>query len=347
MKPFKRKDDRDAPYYVKFEVKKKQYLWSTKTNDLSLATVRAKNYRAAVVAGAYHLVSAMKARNGLPTFKELLAEYDEQPWPSANTRTRNIAAMKMVLGCSRLTELDTIDRLDKNVGLAWQKRGEGEAANKNSVLRKAKSIFSRRALFGYKVEIPGQTVAAFMATPMLREPENRPDIPSPAAMAAAQASIARGTAAFNAFLLAAYAGLRSSEIIAARWDWLVEETIYIGGREFVAKSGKWRAVKLAPDVLAMLHKNGSEHIAGASATQLVQRELPVMLRMAGFTSRNPVHSLRRWYGSHVANTHGLWAAKNALGHSTQAVTEQSYARQLQIASGLSFLVSPPRPAVPQ
>jgi hypothetical protein len=345
MKPFKRVDDRDAPYYVKFEVKGKQYLWSTKTNDRSLAMIRAKNYRDNVVAGAFHLASAMKARSGLPTFRELFSEYEQQPWPNEQTRAANIASMRMILACSRLTELDTIDRLDKTVGLAWQKIGNGGPANKNSVLRKAKSLFSRRSMYCYKVKVPAETVAAFMATPMLREPENRPDIPSPAAMAVAQASIARGTAAFNAFLLAAYAGLRSSEIIAARWDWLVEETIYIGGREFVAKSGKWRAVKLAPDVLAMLHKNGSEHIAGASATQLVQRELPVMLRMAGFTSRNPVHSLRRWYGSHVADLHGLWAAKNALGHSTQAVTEQAYARSLRLTSGLSFFQQ--RPDAPQ
>jgi integrase len=253
--------------------------------------------------------------------------------------------MKMVLACSRLSELDTIDRLDKTVGLAWQKIGSGGPANKNSVLRKAKSLFSRRTMFCYKVKVPAGTVADFMATPMLREPEQRPEIPSPELMAAVQGNMPDGTVAKNAFLLAAYAGLRSSEIIAARWDWLVEETLYIGGREFVTKSQKWRAVKLAPEVLAMLYRNGSERIVGDRATQLVQRELPAMLRMHGFTGRNPVHSLRRWYGSHVADLHGLWAAKNALGHSTQAVTEQAYARSLRLTSGLSFFQQ--RPDAPQ
>ena len=52
------------------------------------------------------------------------------------------------------------------------------------------------------------------------------------------------------------------------------------------------------------------------------------LRQNGFDVRNPVHTLRKAYGALVATNHGLYAAKEYLGHSTIKVTEQHYAALL-------------------
>ena len=43
----------------------------------------------------------------------------------------------------------------------------------------------------------------------------------------------------------------------------------------------------------------------------------------------PIHELRKVYGSMIATEHGIYAAKELLGHSTIAVTERIYAAYLK------------------
>ncbi len=342
LRLFARSTKPGAALYVKFQVRGRQYLWSTKTDDPKLARTRALHYRQQVIDGAYHLVQAMQTRSGLPKLAEVFAAYLAMPHPDDVTKRQNVGAMRQIMKVARLSDHDTVDQLSKEVGLAWQKETFRNPLTSNSILRKAKSLFSKRALFAYQTEIPLQLIQGFMNTPSLREPERRPELPPLEAVLAARDGVPKGSNMYNAFLLAAYAGLRSAEIQAARWDWLDGDILFIGGKpeQFTTKSGRWRTVRLSPDVLSLLHRNDSPFICGDGASQLVLRGLPAVLRGYGFTSRNPVHSLRRWYGSHIAQQHGLWAAKNSLGHSSQAVTEQFYARQLEVTPGLAYSVSP-------
>lgn len=340
LRLFPRSKKPGAALYVKFQVRGKQYLWSTKTDDPRLARTRALHYRQQVTEGAFHMVRAMQTRSGLPKLGEVITEYLAMPYPDEITKKQNVSSLRLMMKESRLSDHNYIDQLTKDVGLNWQKATHKNPQTSNSVLRKAKSVFSKRALFTYQTEIPLQLIQNFLNVPSLREPERLPELPSEDAVTKARDGIQKGSDLYNAFLLAAYAGLRSAEIQAARWDWLDGDILFVGGKpeQFTTKSGKWRTVRLSADVLSLLHKNESLFICGDGASQLVLRGLPVVLRAYGFTSRNPVHSLRRWYGSHIAQQHGLWAAKNSLGHSSQAVTEQFYARQLQVTPGLSYTV---------
>lgn len=349
MKPFKRKfnadgtEDRNAPYYVKFMVKGKSHLWSTKTNYLPRARERAKAYREAIVAERFHLADSMKSRSTVPTFGEIFKQYLELPLTIAeNTRRKNIAGLRMMLKASGISDDDKIDRLGAAVVVKFQKAGLAEGvppSTLNSRLRAAKSIFSARALIGYVPQLPLAYVQDMQRVPALREPERLPEVPTKEALALAHQQLPAHPDVYRCFLLALYGGLRAGEIAAARWDWLDGDVIYVGGREFHAKSRKWRTVRLHPEALRQLHECGpktGEHIAGLHPTKIATRQLAPMLRALGFNFRDPTHACRRWAGSMVADKQGLRAAQLMLGHSSPAVTDRSYARQVNVPDGAAM-----------
>ena len=343
MKLFKRGDDATASYYWRGMVNRKVYLWSTKTPDLSLAKKRAKAYRDAIVAEQFHLVDSMKTRSSTLTFGEVMQQYRDMPLGvSAVSRGKNIRGLVFVLEASGLGEGDRVDTLGRGLVTKFQTAGLAAKVmptTLNSRLRGARSLFSARALMHYSPALPVAPVADFKVVPALPVAESLPQLPSDEAMAMAHKQLPANPEAYRAFLLAAYAGLRAGEVAAARWDWLDGDVLYVGGREYQAKSRKWRTVRIAPDAMALLVADkpvgATGPIVGATAGFLVTRILPSMLKALGFAGSSPIHSCRRWYGSHVATASGIYAAQTALGHSTPAVTAKAYARLLNIPAGVA------------
>src|SRR5690348_6117542 len=98
MKLFKRKDSKDANFYVKFMVRGKQYLWSTKTSVEPVAKARAKKYREDIIAEAYHMADLSTSRRIAPTFHKLFLQYRLLPLKANKvSKGRAIGAMKAVL----------------------------------------------------------------------------------------------------------------------------------------------------------------------------------------------------------------------------------------------------------
>jgi len=347
MKLFKRKfdangvEDRAAPYYVRFMVKGRVHLWSTKSNDAEYARKRAKQYRNAIIAEQYHLVDSMKSRSMVLTFEELFKQYEELPI-SVNraTRKKNIAGMKLLLDSAGLSEGDSVDRLAANIVIRFQQdgiRNNVPPSTLNSRLRAAKSLFSARALMGYDPQLPLKYVDDFKRVPSLREPENLIQLPPPEAIELAHKQLPAYPDVYRCFLMAGYLGMRAGELAAARWDWIADGVIRIGSEEFKTKSGRWRAVAIDPSILKLLEECGPKdpvYIAGPHPKKTATRRLSTMLRALGFDSRNPTHSLRRWAGSVVAQSQGIYAARNLLGHSTVKVTEHSYARMINLPAAI-------------
>jgi integrase len=338
MKLYKRNDSRDTCYTVKFMVRGKRYQWSTKTNDQFLAQKRAKDYYEKVKAGAYHLVDAMHARGGSPTLGALIAEYRLLSAPAESTRNANVRSLMQVMEHAGLTTTSRIDQLTKETAAKWLQQ-DGSAVTLNSVLRKARSLFSRDAVATYGITVPMELLAGFMRVRYLKTGENAIDIPTPEAMGAAMAGLPAGPAR-NGFLLAVGCGLRSCEIQAARWDWINGNALMVGGDpRFTTKSSRYRVVAIGDDVLAQLWRDpASPFICGDGNTPAIQRQLPAMLRDCGFTMRNAVHSLRRWYACQIAGNpaQGLWEASKALGHASYKTTEQYYARILKPVGGVAL-----------
>lgn len=340
MKLFKRSPDRTAPYYARFQVRGKAYLWSTKTEDMALARKRAKEYHDAIVSESFHLVDGMKSRSGATTFDELMADYATFPSPEDHTRTINRSALVQVLKASGLNGADTIDRIGADLAINWQKYGRRSnvpVATINSVLRRARSLFSKGAMILYGADRPSaDRVRDLFTVPALREPERRPELPSPEADRKAHETLPATPDLWRAFLLARYGGLRAGEIMAARKDWIEGGVIYVGGREFVAKSRRWRPVALPPFVVDVLMASPVDYLVGEHPQQAVGRDLPAALQACGFPARKPTHSLRRLFGSTVYTQQGPRQARDALGHSTQAVTDKHYARSMDAPLAIAY-----------
>lgn len=360
MEPFKRKllptgeEDPAANYYVRFMVRGKPYLWCTKTPDKALARRRAREYREAVTAEQFHLVDKMKSRSTCPTFNDLFKQYLELPLSIEKpTMLKNIAGMRFVIRAAGINGGDRIDLLGADTVLAFQKAGLAAGippSTLNSRFRSAKSLFSSRALIGYKPQISTAIVVDFTRVPALKEPERLIELPSDAAMALAHQQLpANDINVYRCFLLACYAGLRAGEIEAARWDWIEGDVMTVGGRvDFHTKSRKWRPIRLHADVLAKLNegpRTDPEYIAGPTPTRTAKRYMAPALRALGINLRNPTHAARRWAGSQVAATSGLHAAQHMLGHSSPVVTSKHYARVLNVPAPVPMAMPAPVAAV--
>lgn len=356
-------------YYTRFAVKGRRYLWCTKTNDKRIATMRAKQYRDAIVSEQYGLADGMKTNSRVCTIEELFAAFDNLPIPMAPiTRSRTKSAFLRVLRASGLGLKDRVDRLGREAALAYQRAKVGVAmgptkdsdsqktqlaapvvpssviTSTNSTLRHSKVLFTKRAMAFYPddLALPKERIAEYLAVPMIPNKNQtiRP-LPDPAAMARAEdpaTGLPQHKAEWAAYLLAKYAGMRPVEIIGARWDWLNGEGIAIGGFDGVArtKTGRFRFVKVSPDVLALLHlaKTDDTYIAGPHAHNVLRRSLIIMLRAYGFNMPDPIYSLRRWHASWRYENQGAPSARDALGHTTESMTMRHYARMLNAPAAI-------------
>ena len=206
-----------ANYYVRFMVAGRRYCWCTKTNDASLARKRGKDYKEAIIAKQYHLVDAMTARGLGQRISQLFEAYLALPQPPERTRKRNVAAAKAIMRGSKLNDADSISRLNARAFVSYQTsvmaKPGANAVTCNSVVRKARSLFSRRARAYYKasgLDIKREHIFDVMEVPLLPEPEKRPQLPDHAADSRAHVELTG--ASRRAYLLARYAGLRARRI---------------------------------------------------------------------------------------------------------------------------------------
>lgn len=349
MTPYKRNPENpNCPFTVRFACKGRNYVWSTKTTDLALAKKRAKEYRDAVVGEQFNLVSSMKAVSNAPSFEQLFKTYDGLPTPDPLTRKRNIASMRAILKANRMTDRSRLDELGKQVALKYQQHclatrpGSSSAVvSANSGLRRAKSLFSRRALDSYDgvLMMPMEAVRAFMSVGFLKEYAPEKELPSEAALAAAVEAIKDKPYHRIVWCLARYGGLRASEIVAARRDWLQGNTLLIGQNpdQYKTKGRKARRVALPAEVVEVLNQSEDPvFLAGPDRHVIVGREMAAILRQAGITADKPLHSLRRLYGSIVFSTQGPAAAQDQLGHSSILVTQKHYAHLLTPPAPVAF-----------
>jgi integrase len=167
---------------------------------------------------------------------------------------------------------------------------------------------------------------------------------------------------FKVFLLACLAGLRRLEIDLLEWDAFDFQKRLLriqATKHFAGKSETSIGDIPLDEELAELFKRfkgeslGSFVIKSASAPktgaaysryrcQSTFDELIEWLRGKGFTGRTPLHTLRKEFGSAMAQQFGIFAASRALRHSSVAVTEGHYVDQKRAASiGLGHLLTGP------
>ena len=162
--------------------------------------------------------------------------------------------------------------------------------------------------------------------------------------------------AYCAILLGLGTGLRANEIDKARWNWfkfnskgdcfleISEES------DFKPKGGTMRLIRIPRELFDALAQTRTDKISpyvlGGKASASVEkhgwgyrcretlRVVNAWLRVRGVETNeqrgNPLHRLRKQFGSEVATGFGLFAAQKLLGHSSPTVTAKYYAAQTDL-----------------
>jgi integrase len=230
----------------------------------------------------------------------------------------------------------------------------------SSCIREAKALFSRKVLKHIK-GIEASPFAEIESGPASMRYRSELDFEKLLSAAAAElGSHAETREEFKAFLLAACAGLRRSEIDLLPWSALnfdqhivrIETTDHFEGKSLASHED----VHLDPEV-STLFRGWSALASGRFViestvqprrgttynhyrAQRVFDSLIAWLRKQGVNTHSPVHTLRKEYGSHLTATHGVFVASRALRHSSVQVTEQFYASQKgRVSLGLGHLLT--------
>jgi integrase len=167
---------------------------------------------------------------------------------------------------------------------------------------------------------------------------------------------------FKIFLLAIMAGLRRNEIDKLEWsafDW-TRGVISIKATPYFSPKSEDSAgdVEVDPEVMELfrgyratassdfvIESRISPRPDAAYSHYRCQREFEALnkwLPAHGVEGRQPLHMLRKEYGSQVCAKHGIYAASRALRHSDIAITSQHYLDKRESArAGLGRFLSKP------
>lgn len=212
----------------------------------------------------------------------------------------------------------------------------------NSRLRDSKALFKPSALDIYRdngLVLPN--LDEFLGTPIFTRTKICYQLPDPMLMqtliAAGHDELpALGANEYLIFVLALHAGLRAKEILFSRWSWLGQsDRPYLRiavESDLRTKNSRGRTIELEPWVFELLTSYRDDlrvHILKSEALlprKEAAKRVFVWLRSKGLdTLDKPLHELRKWYGSFVAQTVGLTEAQRRLGHTTPQVTFDYYA----------------------
>lgn len=361
-------------YFHKFVNGKREFggrktPFSLETTDLELAKAK-RDMILRAANGAE--VDRVLGRNSRPpaTLKEIFAAYRAAPTvrASKDTRDRNIADLERMVRAVKGPVFDvekaSSEILTKQLVKDWQvARGATAAAEHaadkaaleaakrslNSLLTHVQSLFSREARDDYgklylPPNIPEFATALPVAARKAEEPVQLTDDFVSGLLAAADELAAADGGAWTAFQLMTWGGLRNTEALHARTNWL--EQVPAGYRmsmkpaaDFLPK-GNSRAVILpatiAERILALQPANDpatgekDDHLVPAKDASdrhdAIYRRLNTWLKLQGVAEEagKIAYRLRKYFLSKVAEQQGLLFAQAAGGHSRLETTQTHY-----------------------
>ena len=221
------------------------------------------------------------------------------------------------------------------------------SSTQSSLIRKAASVFSKEALVyyhkkGLMVENPFINYKLQSNDPEPFTPISKGSVNTLVESAKTELSDS-DPGVYALFLLTLTAGLRAQEAAWLKKIHICDNGVKVlSDADHKTKSRKHRFVPL-PNVIIVELLRIADAVEGAflvpskmlkkpvtgERAKKTLRRLADWLRANGIEERQPVHYLRKLYGSFVATKHGLFTAKEYLGHSTVTVTERHYASLME------------------
>ena len=255
--------------------------------------------------------------------------------PKAKTKKGNCLRMRQILvDCGIDPELQDIRAFAKKAknGLPicedyLLRNGSGGANN----MRQARSMFSKRWLNFYRHRgIPTEYFDNWvgLSLPGVRiEPFDPCDQEENGFVSACESLAFTNPEMYKAYLLAYGIGLRSSEILRAKYDDFYEAGNHLvrihnpkcGGSVQVRPCDPtfWKLIKGLDDGQGLIVPGNDD---------LVTRTFPAFLRDVGVKGGRPVHRLRKYCGHRIMreNNNNAFVAMHALGHSSVEMTQKIY-----------------------
>jgi integrase len=234
----------------------------------------------------------------------------------------------------------------------------------NSLLRQAKSLFATGILKFIKLDISSSPFEGVQFEPR-QSMRYQSSFDLEKLIQAAQEELPPEQ--FKIFLLAIMAGLRRNEIDKLEWDafdWNRGLISIKATRYFSPKSEDSTGdVEIDPEVMELfrgyqatasgdfvIESRVSPRPDAAYSHYRCQREFEALnkwLQTHGVEGNQPLHTLRKEFGSQVCAKHGIFAASRALRHSDIAITSQHYLDKRQsMVVGLGSLLKRPMNVVP-
>jgi integrase len=264
---------------------------------------------------------------------------------------RRLTAMKSISTLRRIARELGVSSLDQLVGRIpeWRAGQTNSPASVSTDLRSGAAMFTAEAMKYY--EAANWTVINPFAGIRAPQPEIKPFEGYPLEsirrlIADAKIELkGKDDPAYAVFLLALCAGLRAQEAAWVQRSHLRPNGVFVESdpEAHVTKNTKSRFVPLPPSVVAELQAiggegpffladaerpNGNKKVGHKRGYRVLKR-LSVWLASKGITYERPIHFLRKVFGSVVATRHGLFAARDYLGHGSVVVTERHYAALLE------------------
>jgi integrase len=239
-------------------------------------------------------------------------------------------------------------------------KANGARQTAASIIRNAKALFSPRLLRNLSLNLPSPL--PFDGVDLGKRPRTRykSKVDAPKLIKDAHDELKeRKPEIFKIFLLSMGAGLRRSEIDKLTWkqfDWkrgiLSIETNEYGDVKTEASA---ETIDIGADMLAFFKEHFEQRDSEFVVSSAVEADRPkhwnhyrcdhhfkefiTWLREKKVDTRNPIHTLRKEFGSLVNQKFGLFAASAALRHSSISVTREHYVdRKERIALNLSDLL---------
>jgi integrase len=215
----------------------------------------------------------------------------------------------------------------------------------NSFIRNARSLFSESILKHLTgITVPRPTPFTDVALERGGSMKYHSEINPRVLWEAARRDLSEQfPAQFMIFILALGAGLRRNEIDKMEWSWIDWENAVIRvkpTRYFQPKTDESEAdVEVSKDLLELIRpymcRATDAFVVPGNRPRLTPtydsyrcdfhlKQLNEWLRSKGITARNPLHSLRKEFGSLLCDRFGIWQASRALRHQSIQTTQNHY-----------------------
>ena len=325
----------------------KRVWFATKTPNKRLAEKRAKAYFQAL--REENLAAAEKLMNRNPssiTISDLLDLYEQLPSVKADTRTKNMAKLKLILKETETPLTSQVNALTGRIISRFERQRHKAATDVPSLhtaqrtvaatVRQGRSVFCKRMLQLYRDEGFNIDVSDFMSRSVKEGPTVKYKAPKNGLPAKTYVSSKKlkedDPEAYKVFIFFWFAGMRKNEVAHAKVSWLGDHSIHIQpDGDFDTKNSYDREIFFPEGIwteLMELIGDQTDYILKGTKTERtdkVFRRLNAWLTDQGWVHTcKRGHELRKVYGSTVSKIAGIQAAQQQLGHMNIKTTDTFY-----------------------